>query len=62
RIPAAVEAALIVAALAAHREGRRFRAAADYRPSGLAPTIAAETAWLTAVSRELRWPGTYRLQ
>ncbi|MFB9924380.1 MAB_1171c family putative transporter [Amycolatopsis halotolerans] len=62
RIPAAIEAASIVAALTAHREGRRFRAAADYRPPGLAPTIAAETAWLTAVSRELRWPGTYRLQ
>ncbi|MET9258631.1 MAB_1171c family putative transporter [Amycolatopsis sp. NPDC004079] len=62
RIPAAIEAASIVAALAAHREGRRFGTAADYRPPGLAPTIAAETAWLTAVSRELRWPGTYRLQ
>jgi len=54
RLPAAVEAASIMAALAAHRAGRRFPTAEDYRPPRLDPTIAAETAWLTAVSRELR--------
>ncbi|WP_425285704.1 hypothetical protein [Amycolatopsis rubida] len=66
RVPATVEAASIVAALTAHREGRRFRTAADClppsspRPSPPKPSGSPRSRANSADLSALRPPGGSR--